>query len=86
MVKYIKSCNNSEEIAESIAELIITKCEILNWELVKEDIKSHYRTLKAFVYGERRDYHNYLLLVYNNHFNNKDKTTFQEFFEYLEGK
>ncbi len=86
MLKYIKPCNNSKKVAKCIAELIITKCEVLSWELAKEDIKSHYITLKAFVYGGNRDYHNYLLLVYNNHFNNKDKTTFQEFFEYLEGK
>lgn len=84
MLKYIKPCNNNYKItAENIAELFETKCKFMQWDLAKEEIRSHWITLRAFIKGEFADYHSYLLLVYNDYFNNKEKVTFQEFFKYI---
>lgn len=84
MLKYIKPCNNEfKRTAENIAQLLETKCEYQAWDMTKEDIKGHWRTLMGFTKGEFADYHSYLLMVYKNKFNNKDKVSFQEFFRYI---
>ena len=84
MLKYIRPCNSEfKKTAEDIAEFLETKCEHLSWDMTKEDIRGHWKTLMGFTKGEFADYHSYLLSVYKNSFNAKDKVSFQNFFSYI---
>lgn len=84
MLKYIKPCNEEyEKTASDIAKLFEAYCDYMSWDLTKYKTKCYWVTLMGFVKGEYFDYHSYLLYVYNDIFNNKDKVSFQEFYKFI---
>jgi len=79
----LNNCDGCKNTVNHISNLFETYCEQMIWGYCLYDIRSFWRTLKAFCLVDYDAHRKYLQYVYDNIYNNKEKIDFSEFYDFL---